>query len=520
MTAEANTRHVVDERPVVDTTHGPVRGVDNGTVKAWKGIRYAAAPVGALRWRAPESPARWSEPADAAKVGPVCPQPSDPRIPIDLGAPQGEDCLTLNVWASSDTEAGDSKPVMVWVHGGAYILGSSAQSLYHGGALAGSGQAVIVTLNYRLGALGFLDLSSFGDGFDTNLGLRDVLSALGWVRDNIAAFGGDPDRVTLFGESAGAGVVTTLLASPAATGLFSAAIAQSSPATSIYDSGRARSIAEQFLDTLGVAHDDVSRLPDVPTDAILAASKRIFDEIPVRAPGTLAFVPIVDGDVVPDYPVKLAREGRTQPVPLIIGTNKHEAALFRWMKSPLMPITPEAIKAMFAQIAAEQPSLQIPSEAQIGAAYRGRGKIRGMGVARDIGFRMPSIWFAEGHRDVAPVYLYRFDFSTPMLRLLRLGAAHATELPYVWGNLVAGPKDPTFKLGGLKAGRTVSSRIRTRWLNFAVNGTPVGPAGDPRWRPYRKDDRATLVIDAQDRVVEDLDHDVRTAWGDEVLSFL
>jgi para-nitrobenzyl esterase len=142
-----------------------------------------------------------------------------------------------------------------------------------------------------------------------------------------------------------------------------------------------------------------------------------------------------------------------------------------------------------------------------------------MGVARDIGFRMPSIWFAEGHRDVAPVYLYRFDFSTPMLRLLRLGATHATELPYVWGNLVAGQKDPTFKLGGLKAGKTVSARIRTRWLNFAVDANPAGPAADPKWRPYRKDDRATLAIDAQDRVVDDLDHKVRTAWGNEVLSF-
>jgi para-nitrobenzyl esterase len=184
VTAEANTRRAADDRPVVDTAHGPVRGVDNGTVKVWKGIRYAAAPVGDLRWRAPEAPQRWSEPADATRVGPVCPQPTDPRIPIDLGAPQGDDCLTLNVWASSDTDAEDAKPVMVWVHGGAYILGSSAQTLYHGGVLAGGGDAVIVTVNYRLGALGFLDLSSFGDSFGTNLGLRDVLFALQWVRQH------------------------------------------------------------------------------------------------------------------------------------------------------------------------------------------------------------------------------------------------------------------------------------------------------------------------------------------------
>ncbi|MGV0793770.1 carboxylesterase/lipase family protein [Mycolicibacterium sp. XJ1819] len=516
MTAE--TRRLSDDRLVVDTTYGPVRGVDNGTVKAWKGVRYAAPPVGSLRWRAPEPPQRWSEPADATRVGPVCPQPTDPKIPIDLGAPQGEDFLTLNVWASSDTEAGDGKPVMVWVHGGAYVLGSAAQPLYHGGVLASGGQALIVTVNYRLGALGFMDLSSFGEPFHSNPGLRDVLFALQWVRDNIAGFGGDPNRVTLFGESAGAGIITTLLSSPAAEGLFHAAIAQSSPATSIYDSERGRRVAELFLDALGLEADAAQRLPDVPLGAVLDASSRVFDEVPARTPGTLAFAPIIDGDIVPAHPVKLAREGRTHRVPLIIGTNRHEAALFRWIKSPLMPITPQAIRAMFNEIAAEQPDLRLPSEQQIREVYRGRGRIPGMRVARDVGFRMPSIWFAEGHREVAPVYLYRFDFTTPMLRLLRLGAAHATELPYVWGNLVAGPKDPTFRLGGLKVGKRVSERIRTRWVNFAADGSPSGPPGSPPWRPYRED-RATLVINADDRVVEDPDRHVRAAWGDEVLSF-
>ncbi|NVN48864.1 carboxylesterase/lipase family protein [Mycolicibacterium hippocampi] len=523
MTADATTRDRAGGRPVVDTTYGPVRGVDDGTVKAWKAVRYAAPPVGELRWRAPEPPSAWSEPADAGRVGPVCPQPTDPRIPIDLGAPQGEDFLTLNVWAPPGTQPGDNKPVMVWVHGGAYILGSASQPLYHGRALATGGDVVVVTVNYRLGALGFLELSSLGadsERFATNVGLRDVLAALGWVRDNIAAFGGDPDRVTLFGESAGGGIVTTLLGSPAAAGLFSAAIAQSSPVTSSYDADRAGRVAGRILEELDIGHRNLGRLAELPIDAIVEASRTVFDEVPVRTPGRLAFAPIVDGDLVPDYPVNLARAGRTHPVPLIIGTNKNEAALFRYMKSPLMPITPESIKAMFAEIAAEQPGLQLPDDSRLGGTYRGRGKAKGMGLTSDLGFRMPSIWYADGHRAVAPVYLYRFDFATPMLRMVRLHAAHATELPYVWGNLVAGRKDPTFALGGLKTGRAVSERLRTRWVNFATNGAPSGPDGAPTWRPYEAEHRSTLVIDKQDSVVDDLDADVRRAWGDDVLSFL
>lgn len=517
MTADAP--RAIDDCLVVETAYGPVRGVDDGIVHAWKGIRFAAAPTGDLRWRAPQPPPRWHEPFDASKVGPACPQPTDPRIPLDLGAPQGDDCLSLNVWAPAGTAPGAGKPVLVWVHGGAYLLGSSAQPLYDGRALASGGDALVVTVNYRLGALGFLDLSAHGDAFATNVGLRDVLFALRWVRDNIAGFGGDPDRVTLFGESAGAGIIATLLCSPDAAGLFGAAIVQSSPATSMYDRDRAQRVADLFLAELDMRPHEADRLSSVPMTALLAASKRVFDDVPVRTPGTLAFAPIIDGDVVPGNPVKLAREGRTHPVPLIIGTNAHEAALFRWMKSPLMPITPAAIRAMFAEIAAEQPELQLPGEDRIRAAYRGRGKRIGMGVARDIGFRMPSVWFAEGHQRVAPTYVYRFDFATPMLRLLRLGAAHATELPYVWGNLVAGPKDPTFKLGGLKAGRAVSERMRRRWLNFAAEGSPDGGASAPRWPPYRSDERATLIIDAEDRVIDDLDGDLRQAWGDRVLSF-
>ena len=514
---------MTSDRTVVETTHGPVRGCDDGRLKTWRGIRYAAAPTGDLRWRSPQPPARWTDVADATAYGPVCPQPIDPALPLELGAPQGEDCLTLNIWAPSDCQPGDGKPVMMWVHGGAYIFGGASQPLYDGRVLAESGDVVVVTVNYRLGAFGFLDLSSF-DGtaapFESNVGMRDVLFALQWVRDNIAAFGGAPDRVTLFGESAGGGVVTTLLTSPAAAGLFQAAIAQSSPATSVYDRARGQRVAQLMLGHLGLAESEIHRLYEVPTDALIAASKELFDAIPRQTPGTLAFAPIVDGDLVPDYPVKLAREGRSHPVPLIIGTNEHEAALFRWLRSPLMPITPPAIKAMFAEIAAEQPNLRLPSEEEIGSTYSGmRVKARGMGVARDIAFRMPSVWFAEGHETVAPVYLYRFDWSTLMLKLLRIGATHATELPYVWGNLVQGPRDFTFRLGGLKTGKEVSARMQARWCSFATQGKPTGLSGEPEWLPHQAADRACLVVNRHDRVVHDVDGPIRQMWGTDVLNF-
>ncbi|WP_374024820.1 carboxylesterase/lipase family protein [Mycobacterium sp. HNNTM2301] len=509
---------------VVETTFGPVRGVDDGRVSSWKGVRYAAPPVGALRFRAPQPPERWTEVADASRYGPACPQPVFPNMPLDLGAPQGEDCLRLNIWASSGTQPGDRKPVMVWLHGGAYVLGSGSQVFYDGRRLVAGGDVIVVTLNYRLGALGFLDLSLLDTGrrrFDSNVGLHDVLAALRWVRDNIAAFGGDPGRVTIFGESAGAGLVTTLLAIPAAAGLFCAAIAQSSPATSVYDRKRARRVAASLLDKLGIAESEAQRLAEVPDAAILSASQQVFDEVPVRHPGTLAFVPIVDGELLHDYPVKVAQDGRSHPVPLIIGTNKHEAALFRLMRSRLMPITPHAITSVFSQIAAEQPDLQLPTPEEIGSAYshsRLRRRALSMSIATDVGFRMPSVWLAEGHSAVAPVYLYRFDYATPLLKLLLLGAAHATELPYVWGNLGA-PKDPTLKLGGSKTAKAVSKRMRTRWTNFAAWSTPAGPAGEPDWRPYRQNDRACLLINATDTVAQDVDGKIRAAWGSQMVGF-
>lgn len=519
MTAGAGAGRIADHL-VVETAYGPVRGTHGNRagsqVKVWRGVRYGAPPVGDLRWRAPQPPERWTEVADATAFGPVCPQPRSP-IPLGPGTRAEEDCLFLNIWSPAGASAGDGLPVMVWLHGGAYILGSGSQPLYDGSTLAAESHVIVVTVNYRLGALGFTDLSGFDSRCEANVGLRDVLASLRWVRDNIGAFGGDRERVTLFGESAGAGIVTTLLAVPEAAGLFSRAIAQSSPVTSVYDGDRARDLAGRFLDRLGMTIADAQQ---APVQMLVAASSYLFDHIPMTTPGRLAFTPTVDGDLVPDYPVNLARAGKTHPIPLLIGTNRDEAALFRFMKSPLMPITPKAIRTMFENIAEDQPGLALPTEEQIISGYAGmRARARGLGVARDVGFRMPTVWFAEGHGEIAPVYLYRFDWATPVFKIIGLGAAHATELIYTWGNLVSGTRDFTFKLGGLKAAQALSERMRARWTNFARDAEPCGPAGEPNWAPYSIRQRTTMVLNRKDHIVDDLDRGIRSVWGDDVLSF-
>ena len=220
----------------------------------------------------------------------------------------------------------------------------------------------------------------------------------------------------------------------------------------------------------------------------------------MRTPGTLAFAPIVDGDLVPDYPVKLARKGRTHPVPLIIGTNKNEAALFRWMKSPLMPITPEGHQGDVRRDRRRATRPAAAHEAQTRAHLpRPRKDARA--------WAWPATSVSGCRRSGSPTATAPSRRSTctgstwprRCCDCCACGAAHATELPYVWGNLGADRKDPTFKLGGLKPGSAVSERIRTRWTNFATNGEPSGPAGEPQWRPYRARDRATLVIDKQRR---------------------
>ncbi|MFK4729445.1 carboxylesterase/lipase family protein [Agromyces mediolanus] len=508
------------ERLVARTAAGLVGGRSDGATTVWRGIRYAAPPIGAMRWRAPAPGAPWQGIADAGAFGPAAPQNPNPAVPLGPDIQVSEDCLFLNVRAPSNVGPGDGLPVMVWVHGGAYTFGSASQPLFDGRSLVERGEVVLVTINYRLGGLGFAELGGVaanGERVDGDLALRDVLLALEWVQRNARAFGGDPDRVTVFGESAGGGLVTTLLATPSAAGLFSRAIAQSSPVSSVYELDRAQRVGARLLSELGA--DDLTAARARSAEEVVEASARVYAAIPAEEPGVIPFAPAVDGELVPEHPIAALRAGRGLRVPLLIGTNRDEATLFKYMKSPLMPITEPTITAMFRAMAAEHPGAELPSRGQVLEAYEGvRHRALGLGIARDIGFRMPTVWAAEGHAAVAPVHLYRFDYTTPMLELLGIGATHATELPYLWGELGGGRKDPTFLLGGRRHGREVSRRMQERWTNFAHGRAPDAD-GAPSWPGYDGSTRATLVIDAEDRVEPDLDGELRRGWGDEVLAF-
>jgi para-nitrobenzyl esterase len=507
--------------PVARTTNGRVRGRWNGPVAVWRGIPYAAAPAGPDRFRPPSPPQSWDGIRDCATFGDIAPQTRGNMVPVDSELRMGEDCLWVNVWASPHaTEIGEPRPVMVWLHGGAYCLGTAAQGIYDGRKLAETGDVVVVGVNYRLGALGFLDLSSLSEDFTPNLGLHDQIAALEWVRDNIAAFGGDPGNVTLFGESSGAGCVTALLTSPRSAGLFHKAIAESPPATTVFGHERAAGVARRFLELLELPATRASELLECPIDRIVSAAGVLLDEIPLKEPGRLAAAPVVDGDLLPTYPIDRFQRGRSHRVPLIIGTNKDEASLFRVFRSPIMPVTPDAVNAMLRDVAANHPELSHERIAEITSAYPDLDKTRGaLAMSTDAAFRMPAHWVADAHAGHSPTWMYRFDHATPMLKAARVGAGHATELPYVFGNFGTFNHDPTFWLGGRKVATEVSGRMMRRWLAFATHGVPAAIDGSKHWPPYRPSDRATLLIDAIDRVIDNPDRDLHTVWGEQAVGF-
>jgi para-nitrobenzyl esterase len=487
---------------IVETTAGKVRGERHGDVAIWKGIPYAESPVGALRFQPPRPPGAWSGVRDALHFGAVAAQSRDPRIAMMSGitdkVESGEDCLFVNVFApATGDRPAAGWPVVVWIHGGAFIMGSGSTPLYHGHTFTEQG-IVVVTLNYRLGLPGLLYLGDLAPGHDAgNCLLLDQVAALRWVHDNIAGFGGDPGAVTVMGESAGAISIGTLLAMPAARGLFHRAILESgAPSLGPATRADATEVARGVVEALG----GVAGLADLPIDRILAVQEQLS-----QAHGLGAFGPYVDGVTVPRLPIDLIREGSAAGIPLLLGSNRDEWNLF---------------EVLFGEVSVEafQPMLRErlgPLLDPLLEVYRDNHGDRSIkrawvDLVGELAFRIPAIQLAEAQSSLgAPVYMYRFDWKSPAFGG-RLGAGHALELPFVWNRLDL-PMAPILLGPDVAKLQPLANAMHRTWAHFIRTGHPDG-GGLPPWPRYTVDRRQTMIIDRDSHVTEDPGAAARCAW--------
>jgi para-nitrobenzyl esterase len=495
-----------------ETTHGRLRGVEHAAHVAFRGIPYARPPLGALRFTPPRPPEPWAGVRDASDFGRACPQPPS-VLPGMAPGPQDEDCLYLNVYAPR--EPGRGRPVMVWIHGGGFTGGSAAQAIYDGGRLASRGDVVVVTVNYRLGPLGFLHLPAAGAACDdaaSNPGILDQIAALAWVRDNAAAFGGDPANVTIFGESAGGMSVATLLASPLARGLFHRAIAQSGAGQATQDRDAAARTAHRLLAELGLGPHEASRLRDVPAMTLIEASARTT--LAIQRAAFLVFAPMLDESVLPVHPEAAARAGDTRDVPLLVGTTLDEWRLFTFASPDHRRLDAAGLEKRIGR-RLEGLGRREALESLLAVYRRRRPEAPPWelfdAIETDRLFRIPAIRLAEARaqRDRhAATYMYLFAWPSPAARGL-LGACHAIELPFVFGTLDA-PQIDRFSGSG-PAAEHLSRRTMDAWLAFARGGAP-GHGDLPDWSAYDAERRATLVLDAEPRTEDDPQADERRAW--------
>ncbi|MFJ1581505.1 carboxylesterase/lipase family protein [Streptomyces sp. NPDC088182] len=449
------------EQPVVRTEYGRVRGRIERGVAVFRGVPYAAAPVGPYRFRPPAAPAPWDGVRDASAFGPTAPKPPyappldrllpDPSVP-------GDDCLNLNVWTPDPGGAG--LPVMVWIHGGSLRNGSSAVPTYDGAAFARDG-VVLVSLNYRLGIEGF---GVFPDA-PANLGLRDQLAALAWVRRNVAAFGGDPELVTVFGESAGAFSVAGILASPLSAGLLRRAVLQSGVPSAVTPA-RGRRTTRRIARRLRVPAT-AAALAGVDRDRLLRAQRQVTAGGPLG--GGASFDLVVDGGVLPRDPAAALAAGQGAEIGLLMGTTSEEYRLWFIPSGALDRIGPVTLRLAMARFGVR---------GRTAAVYRANrpdaspGELLGA-LATDRLLRIPLTRLADARRNApAATYFYEFAWPSPVQRL---GACHALEIGFVFDTL----REPaTRSLTGTGAPQSLADTMHADWVRFAATGDPGWPAWD------------------------------------------
>lgn len=459
--------------PVVTAPAGAVRGAADGDIASFKGIPYAAPPVAEMRWRPPAPAARWEGARDATRFGAACIQPT-PHVQSIYSADLGrtsEDCLTLNVWTPSTT---GKAPVMVWIHGGALVTGSSKETLYDGARLAREG-VVVVSINYRLGVLGWLahpDLSAESPaGISGNYGLMDQIAALEWVKRNIESFGGDPDNVAIAGESAGGLSVLYLMSSPLARGLFDRAIAQSAYMISTPELKQARHGAPA-AETAGAA---LARTLQAPSLRVLRRMDP-QDLTDRAALGGFAAFGVVDGVVLPHQIVEVFDRGEQAPVPVLAGFNSGEIRSLRMLAPPVPGGAADyerTIRERYGDLADEFLRLYPASNMEESILAASRDALYGWTSERLVRSQT-----AAGQ----PSYLYLFDHGYPAADAAGLHAFHASELPYMFGALQrTPPRWPA--IPDTREERRLSDAMVAYWASFARDGRPIA-AGAPSWFPY------------------------------------
>ncbi|MFF9454645.1 carboxylesterase/lipase family protein [Streptomyces flaveolus] len=491
------------QESVVRTATGAVRGRREDTLTVFRGIPFAEPPVGDARFAAPRPARPWDGIRDAVAFGP--PPPQDLGLVGQAGAPgapEGDDWLTVNVWTPEPDPAAH-RPVMVWIYGGAYKLGHAGSPGYDARRLAEDGDLVVVTFNYRVGMEGFAHL----EGAPANRGLLDQVAALEWVRDNIAAFGGDPDQVTVFGESAGAGSLAALLAMPRAAGLFRRAIAQSVPGT-FFSDALARDVAGALAAEAGL-RPTVADLSAVAPDRLVAAGQTLaakmlqhVDRWGRAAPTVTPYSPVVDGEVLPVTPWQALASGASRDIDLIVGHNRDEFRLFSSMAGTSDRITDERA-ASALRMFAPGPDGERTYRAAFPDASPGELYER---VQTDWLFAMPSLHLAEAHlAGGGRSYVYELTWPAPG-NGGALGACHALDLPLLFGTfdadmgvlLFAGAEPSPEALA-------LSARFRASWTAFARTG-------DPGWPAYDTGRRLVQVLDAEPAVVPYPEETSRRLW--------
>ncbi len=492
---------------IVETHSGKIRGYTSENLQIFKGIPYTAPPIGELRFNPPAPVEPWKEIRNATTFGPYAPQGFSPLQDI-LARPKPQNeagCLTLNVWTPGLDDG--KRPVMVWIHGGAFITGGTAMPLYDGAHLARHGNLVVVTLNYRLGALGFLYIHDK----TANVGLFDQIAALNWVKQNIAAFGGDPNNVTVFGESAGGMSVVCLLAMPAAKGLFQRAIVQSGPIS--FDPNMGTKYTNLLTSEIGIHAGDLDALRDVPVKKIMRVQEKITAT--VKLTEFLQFSPRIDGKTLPD-PLPAIRAGSARDVDLIVGTNLDELKLYtilnpsakKIISDGAHKITNKIVKFFGQDDTKAQEIVQIYEKAREGK-YSIDPKEILAAITTDFVFRVPALRLAEAQSTQHPnTYNYLFTWPSPAFDG-SLGSCHAVEIAFVFGTLNTQFMDQMCGQG--PEADKLSEKMMNTWISFARSGNPNHP-GIPQWPPYKMKNRSTMLMGHEFTVEDSIFEQERKAW--------